>query len=119
MFDDFIKKAFIMLTILYVIFFGAETVLPGIIVDIFNLNLLLVFWLASLIYLLFSSQPRAEIKPISRRKKKKWEVLFLVSMSIFLAWVFFVALYKVSVGERLIYLLLALVFLKYIFAKLK
>ena len=39
--NDFLRKLFILFAILYILFFGAETVLPGIVMDGLNINIFL------------------------------------------------------------------------------
>ncbi|MEA2007077.1 MAG: hypothetical protein U9O20_02865 [Patescibacteria group bacterium] len=105
--NDFLGKLFILCAVLYLVFFGIETVLPGIVMDVLNINYFLLPIFVILLLLRLSSNKESKDLAICAAEdfKKSFSVLIVV----FLSAVFVVVLYRVSLVERLTYLLLALI----------
>jgi len=104
-FQDFLRKLFAMTAMLYLIFFGLETILPGLIIDIFNFNFLLFLALGSLALMLFGAKEEKVDWPVLNSKA----AAFFTFAIIFLSLVLMVALYKVSLLESFFYLVLTLI----------
>lgn len=114
---DFLKKLFVLLAVLYIILFGVETILPGIVMDIFNINTLLFLIIIDL-FLLGTFLPGQDETSTTQfvRVLKNPSIFPLV---IFLSFVLVAVLYRISLIEGLIYLILTLIIGKLIFGLFK
>jgi hypothetical protein len=108
---DFIKKLVMCTAVIYLIFFALESVLPGIVIEVFNFNLLLFAIVGMMTFILYADNQ----KPVKEgaTKESSWQ-----KITIFLALVFlftmFVVLYRVSLIEAGIYAISSLFLLKYL-----
>lgn len=105
---DFARKLTICLALVYLFCFVLESVLPGIVIEVFNFNLLLFSIVFLMTFLLFAGDS-------SKKKvgKKQQKYAFLLLAFIFLV-TMFVVLYRVSLLETAIYLVLTLALLRQI-----
>ncbi|HHX58302.1 MAG TPA: hypothetical protein GX706_00830 [Candidatus Moranbacteria bacterium] len=103
---DLVIKIAMVFLLIYAIFFCAETVLPGLIVSIFNFNWLLVAALGLLIIFLSISSDfffKRRLKLSKSQMSQYPKGLILVVIVLLLITLFF-ALYKVSLEQRIVYL---------------
>lgn len=103
--SDFLEKLFVLLVILYIVFFSAETVLPGIVMDVLNINFFLFLIFINLLLLGLFQDKQNKDSIYSNRSPKKYLVFFVVA---FLALMIIISLYRISLLQSFIYLLLVL-----------
>ncbi len=100
----FLQSMIVILSLEYVIVFSAEVILPGVVTDVFNINILLVALLILLGVLVFlvrrNSYACYEI--CKDRESGRGSKLFL-TMGIVMMMINMIALYKVSVVMILVY----------------
>lgn len=105
---DFAKKLTICLALVYLFCFALESVLPGIVIEVFNFNLLLFSIVFLMTFLLFTvSNSKKGIK------KKQQKYAFLLLAFVFLV-TMFIVLYRVSLFETTVYLVLTLALIRQI-----
>jgi len=113
--QDFLRKSFIMLVLAYLLLFGLETILPGLVMDIFNINHLLFAILAILFVFLFS---KTKLPKPGSKKNKKFLWFFFPAL-IFLSGVLVIALFRASLIESFFYLFLVLIISRLIWTNIK
>lgn len=104
---DFFQKIVIVLAIIYLGCFVIESILPGIVMEAFNFNLLL-FLIIGLMGGTSFLENRNKKEWLSKKMEKclffGWIFLFLVTL--------FIVLYKVSLFETIVYLIAVLFLFK-------
>lgn len=106
---DFLTKNFLIFVGIYFGFFLIEAILPGVIYEVFNLNLLLAFVLFNLLFLLIFTKGVIGYQG-------GWLIRFfsICCISLFLL-VVFVVLYKLEIKEASLYVLLVIFLLIYLY----
>lgn len=99
---DWLEKIFIVLVIDYIILFGLESVLPGFVMGVFNLNYLLMAILGLVLVLSMLHSPVFPDQPMSKLSK----VLIIVLAAYLLA-VSGMSMYKADIWQVVVYCLLA------------
>ncbi|GEM_PF-897560 len=101
---DFIKKFVFLSSLVYLLCFAGESILPGIVIEIFNFNLLLFIIVGMMTFLIFSKDKSANIKVNLKNQKK-----ILIALILIFIFTLFIVLYKVSLFETFIYTVLLLI----------
>lgn len=99
-FYDLAGKFLLMLTLVYSFLFCLETILPGLVIDIFNLNLLLFVIVINLVTVFATGGDRGKFNKLNGIKKGT--LLLVVG---FFAFVMLSSFYKVSFLEAFVYVL--------------
>ncbi len=99
---DFIKKSVLSLTFIYLSLFALESVLPGIVIEVFNFNLLLFIIVVMMAFVLYIDGVKEDEKQSLKGHK---QLILIISLSILFILTMFVVLYKVSLFETVIYLI--------------
>jgi hypothetical protein len=86
---DLIQRMIIMLAVVYALFFSMDVVLPGLVSEVFNTNLLLLGILVSLGVVVFN-KGKCQVENVTINKK------IIMLLALLLMAVNVVALYKVS-----------------------
>ncbi len=107
---DFVKKSLALVAFVYLSFFALESILPGIVMDVFNFNFLLFAIVAMMAFVMFFDEKKDEKKEqdISEYKYKIIMAILLLLFVLTLGTV----LYKVSLLETGIYLVFCLLLMK-------
>jgi hypothetical protein len=98
---DLIQKIIIMLSLEYLVFFSAEVILPGVITNIFNINILLLGILIFVGLLIILNSKGNNITDNVKKDKLNYRVY--LALIIFLLFINMIALYKVSLIMMLVY----------------
>ena len=101
---DLIYKLVIVLSLEYLLFFGMEAILPGIIVSVFNINILLIL-VVGLLGVLLKATKCQEIFMDGRRSE--FLKLLAVVASVFLVLVMIIVWHKLSLILIVIYILVS------------
>lgn len=102
---DLAVKVAIVLLLVYILCFCAETILPGLIISIFNFNWLLLSELGCLVFLGFlSSNLFFEKKTNVKVNFSLWFKFLFWGLLVLLAGTLFLALYRVILLQRIVYL---------------
>jgi hypothetical protein len=98
---DLIQKIIVVLSVEYLLFFSAEVVLPGVIANVFNINILLLIILILVSVLVsFKDDKHIKIKGNSKDVKNK----YLLLLGVGLLGINIIALYKSSVAMIIVYI---------------
>lgn len=99
---DWLEKIFIALTIDYIFLFGLESVLPGFVMGVFNLNYLLMAVMALLLVLAMHQSPDRQNQPMSGLSKA-----LIIVLAAYLLVVSGISMYKAGDWQIVVYGLLA------------
>jgi len=108
---DFVKKLVMCTALVYLILFALESVLPGIVIEVFNFNLLLFAIVGMMTFVLYVDNKKPAKENIARKSFQQKITIFLALIFLF---TMFLVLYKVSLTEAAIYAISSLFLLKYL-----
>ena len=110
MLKDLIQKTIIVLSLEYLVFFSAGVILPGVIANAFNINILLlsILSLIGLLIIVPNVKSNKDSKKSSHQKVTRYDKKFLLLGGILL-FVNAIALYKVSIVMMGIYTIIIIV----------
>lgn len=103
---DLIYKLTVVVSLEYLLFFGMEAILPGIIVNVFNINLLLVLAVILLVKLLSTKECQGVFTKSDQNKLLR---IVTSAMVLFLLLVMIFVLHKLSLVWILIYMVIGLI----------
>ncbi len=112
---DLLRSSLVFLLVSYFILFCLESVLPGLVISVFNFNLFL-FLIVALIFL-FSWKKNKTGNPSGNSSELANYLVALVVVILCLA--LFVILYKISLLETFLIIALTLLLLKSVYAVIK
>ncbi|MBT3355892.1 hypothetical protein HN784_00815 [bacterium] len=95
---DLVRKSTVVLVVFYLGCFAVESILPGVVMEAFNFNILLFLIVAMIASITFSEK---ESDVIVFKKTQKY--LFVFLLILFLG-TLFIVLYRVSLVEAMVYL---------------
>lgn len=101
--DKFLSMAFIVLALNYVFLFMLETILPGFVIEVFNLNILLLVVLILWLILIFIGNRKLVFKRDKLFVFTSFLIIFLILISLFFS------LYKTDYLMIISYIFLVLV----------
>lgn len=98
--------------VIYLSLFAVEAVLPGTVVDVFNINILLLLFIADAGYLVWGERKnKNDENRIATRKHTALLVYLIVIAILFVT--LFVVQYKISIIESLLYIVFAILIGKF------
>lgn len=108
---DFVRKLVMCTALIYLILFALESVLPGIVIEVFNFNLLLFAIVGMMTFVLYADSKKPAKKNVIKKSSQQKITIFLALIFLF---TMFVVLYKASLLEAAIYAIASLFLLKYL-----
>lgn len=107
------QKLLPVIGVVYLGFFVIESVLPGTIVEVFNINILLLIFVADILYLLWGADKNKNDQHKLLVRKHLSFLIFLVALAMIVSALFIVQ-YKISIAESLLYIAFAILIGKFI-----
>lgn len=101
--EDFLSLIFVVLALDYIVLFMLETILPGFVMKVFNLNLLLLIILVLWLVLISVGNSNFDLK------SNKLFSLASVLIFVFIIISLFFSLYKIDYLVTIIYIILAII----------
>jgi hypothetical protein len=101
--QDLVEKLTVVFIVTYLLLFGAEAILPGVVAGVFNLNWLLLMVFGLLVILFLGGQESKS------KKNNQWWRWVSILLMLFLSLVLVIVLYKISLIESFLYLALVLI----------
>ena len=102
--QDFIGKLFVVLAIVYLLLFCGESILPGMVMEVFNINILLLFLIGSIGY--FAWLNKKGLKSFELKISKILALATLIILATTIAATLFIVQYKIGAIESIFYIIL-------------
>lgn len=104
--QDLIGKLFVVLAIVYLLLFCGESILPGMVMEVFNINILLLFLIGSVGY--FAWLDKKGLKNFELKKIGKILALaILIILATTILATLFIVQYKIGIIESIFHIVLA------------
>jgi len=104
--QDLVGKLFIVLAIVYLLLFCGESVMPGLVMDVLNINILLLLILAGVGYFAYLEKRGLRIE--QKLKLGKLAAHFMIALILLVvAAALFIVQYKISIPETIFYMAFA------------
>lgn len=111
--SDLVQKTLVVISVVYLALFSLEAVVPGIVIEVFNFNILLFFIILAIFYGSVYSQKNKDAEKLMLKKVLSKSIIFLMATVIILSIVF--VQYKIPLWEGLVYLFFSIVVARLIF----
>lgn len=109
---DLMQRFLPVIGLVYLAFFVVESILPGTVIEVFNINILLLLFIANAGYLVWGERKNKNDENRVSFRKHTTLFVYLIIIAILLITLFIVQ-YKISIFESLLYIAFAVVIGKF------